>query len=528
MHDLAAILRPFHHKSMSLWAEFTPTDAASGWADSTNRIDCPEANGGPMLVAQPLAADPADPGPAVQSDRITTAFAAQKAAVAARRTSFGLGERRAALAALAAAVRRNETALVAALAKDLGRPEAETILIDYLTVLDEIHHARRHLRRWMRPRRVAPTLASFGSSARIFPQPRGVCLIIAPWNVPFALALGPLVSCLAAGNSAILKPSEMTPATSALIARLVAETFPPDLVTVFEGDKSVAEALLALPFDHIFFTGSPAVGKIVMTAAARHLTSVTLELGGKSPVIVGPDADLDRAADWITMGKFLNAGQVCITPDHLFVHAAIKDAFLEKLRARIVRAYGTGNASPHLTRIVSDAHAGRLAGLVSDALAKGARPILDHGGEGRARGPLLIEALTPEMRLDQEEIFGPILPVIPYDDLSQVIDRINARDKPLALYVFDRDKARIDRVLAETTSGGVGINLTLVQFTHAGLPFGGVNTSGIGSGHGQHGFAAFSHMRAVLRNRFVPLPLLFPPYGARSKRLIALLKRVLG
>jgi aldehyde dehydrogenase (NAD+) len=482
-----------------------------------------------MTVAQPIPETPAISAAAADMPhRIAAAFAAQKAAVPARRSSFGLGERRAALAALAAAVRRHESALVEALQKDLGRPEAETILIDFLPVLDEIAHARRNLRRWMRPRRVRPTLASFGSSARIVPQPRGVCLIVAPWNVPFCLALGPLVSCLAAGNSAILKPSEMTPATSALIARIVAETFPPDLVAVVEGDKSVAERLLTLPFDHIFFTGSPAVGKIVMAAAARHLTSVTLELGGKSPVIVGPDADLDRAADWIAFGKFVNAGQICIAPDHLFVHASVKDHFLKKLRARIARAYGQGPTSPHLSRIVTPAHAQRLADLVSDAIAKGARPVLDLGAEGQSRGPLLIEALTPEMRLDQEEIFGPILPVIPYDDLGQVIDRINARDKPLALYIFDRDASRIDRILQQTTSGGVGINLTMAQFTHVGLPFGGVNTSGIGSGHGAHGFAAFSHQRAILRNRFLPLPLLFPPYGPRTMRLIGLVKRVLG
>jgi aldehyde dehydrogenase (NAD+) len=481
-----------------------------------------------MFSAQPAQIATGAASATASEERIAAVFADQKAAMARHRAGLDLARRRAALAALAQTIRRNESALVDALRADLGRPEAETILIDYLPVLDEIAHARRHLRRWMRPRWVRPTLAGFGSSARIVAQPRGVCLIIAPWNLPFALALGPLVSCLAAGNSAILKPSEMTPATSALITRLVAETFPPDLVAVIEGDKSAAEALLALPFDHIFFTGSPAVGRIVMAAAARHLTSVTLELGGKSPVIVGPDADLTRAADWITFGKFLNAGQVCIAPDHLFVHASVKDRFLAALRARITRSYGTSPASPHLARIVTPSHARRLADLVADAIAKGAQPILDQGADGQSRGPLLIEALTPEMRLDQEEIFGPILPVIPYDDLGQVIDRINARDKPLALYIFDRDQARIDRILQETTSGGVGINLTMVQFTHTGLPFGGVNTSGIGSGHGEHGFAAFSHQRAVLRNRFMPLPLLFPPYGPRTMRLVALVKRVLG
>ena len=464
----------------------------------------------------------------MQADPILAAFTAQKARSAERRSSFGLTERRDALDRLAQAIRASEADLVAALQSDLGRPEAETILIDYLPVLQEIRHTRRHLRSWMKPRRVAPTLASFGATARIVPQPRGVCLIIAPWNLPFALALGPVVSALAAGNSVILKPSELTPATSALLAGLIARTFPPDLVTVIQGDKDVAQRLLDLPFDHIFFTGSPAVGKIVMAAAAKHLTSVTLELGGKSPVIVGPEADIDRAADWISFGKFVNAGQVCIAPDHLFVHSSVKDRFLPALRARIARAYGSGNASPHLAHIVSDAHAQRLSDLVSDALAKGAQPVLPPAPAGRAIGPTLLTAITPEMRLDQEEIFGPILPILAFDDLTQVIDRINARDKPLALYIFDRDQTRIDRIITQTSSGGVGVNLTLVQFTHANLPFGGINTSGIGAGHGLTGFRAFSHERAVLRNRFLLFPPIFPPYTDRKLRLIRLIKRVLG
>lgn len=462
------------------------------------------------------------------SDSLRAAFEAQRAGNARRRATFGLAERRAALDRLAAAIRAHERALVAALHADLGRPEAETLLIDYLTVLQDIRHARRHLRSWMKPRRVRPTLATFGASGQVIPQPRGTCLIIAPWNLPFCLALSPLVSALAAGNAAILKPSEMTPATSALIAGMIAETFPPDLVTVIEGGKEVAEELLALPFDHIFFTGSPAVGRLVMAAAAKNLTSVTLELGGKSPVIVGPDANIDQAADWIAFGKFLNAGQVCIAPDHLFVHASVKDRFLAALRARIARAYGQAAQSPNLARIVNDHHARRLAALIADALDKGARPLLDHGAEGRAMGPLVLEAITPEMRLDQEEIFGPLLPVIPFDDLTPVIDRINARDKPLALYIFDRDQTRIDRIVSETTSGGVGINLTVVHYTHGNLPFGGVNTSGIGAAHGEWGFRAFSHERAVLRNRFLMMPLLFPPYGPRTLRLIGLIRRILG
>ena len=460
--------------------------------------------------------------------KISALFSTMKAGNDARRNDFGLAERRAALGRLADAVRQNESAIVAALQADLGRPEAETILTDYLPVLQEIAHARRALRRWIRPRLVWPTLITFGSSARIEPQPRGTCLIIAPWNFPFQLALGPLASCLAAGNAAILKPSEMTPATSALVARIIAGTFPPELVTVVEGDKAVAEELLALPFDHIFFTGSPAVGRIVMAAAAKHLASVTLELGGKSPVIVGPDADLKQAADWITFGKFVNAGQTCIAPDHLYVHASVKDAFLTALRARIARAYGTGEVSPHLARIVSPAHAARLAALIADALDKGATATVAGGQSGQAIGPHLIEGTTPDMRLSREEIFGPILPVLTYDETDHVIDRINAGDKPLALYIFDRNRARVEEITRRTTSGAVGINLTLLHYSHPNLPFGGVNTSGIGAAHGEAGFRTFSHERAVLRNRFLLLPLVFAPYGPRAMRLIGLIKRIFG
>ena len=459
---------------------------------------------------------------------IAALFATMKAGNDARRRRFGLAERRAALDRLADVVRRNEAAIVAALQADLGRPEAEAVLMDYLNILQEIRHARRHLRAWMKPRRVWPTLATFGASARVEPQPRGTCLIIAPWNLPFHLALGPLASCLAAGNAAIVKPSELTPASSTLIARMIAECFPPDLVAVVEGDKAEAEALLALPFDHIFFTGSPAVGRIVMAAAAKTLASVTLELGGKSPVIVGPGANLKQAADWITFGKFLNAGQNCISPDHLYVHASVKDAFLEVLRERIARAYGGGEASPHLTRIVSPSHAARLSALIADGMAKGAVPLLAAGQSGQAVGPHLVEGTTPDMRLSQEEIFGPILPVLAYDRIDEVIEAINAQDKPLALYIFDRDHTRVEEITRRTTSGAVGVNLTLVHYTHLNLPFGGVNTSGIGAAHGQAGFRAFSHERAVMRNRFLLLPLIFPPYSPRVMRLIDLIKRVLG
>ncbi len=461
-------------------------------------------------------------------DVISAAFAAQRAKVEERRQHFGLAERRAALDDLARAIRKNEAAIFAALEADFGKPEAEVILTEILPVTQEIRHTSRHLRRWMRPARFLPSLATLGTSARVMPQPRGVCLIISPWNYPLNLCFGPLVSCLAAGNSAILKPSEMTPATSTLIARMIAETFPPDLVTVVEGGKDVSQALLALPFDHIFFTGSPAVGKVVMEAASKHLASVTLELGGKSPAIVGPDADVEQAAKWVAFGKFVNAGQTCIAPDHLFVHASIRERFVAALRARIEAAYGSGAESPHLAKIVNDGHARRLAGLLDDAKAKGARVLSGGGAQGRAMEPTLIEAITPEMELDREEIFGPVLPIATYDDIAPVLARINARPKPLALYIFDRDKARVDRILAATTSGGVGVNLTVLQYSHPELPFGGVNNSGMGAAHGHNGFRAFSHERAVLRNRFSALPLTFPPYDGRTRRLIDLAKRFMG
>lgn len=471
---------------------------------------------------QSISQEPCDGRP------VEMLFTAQKAMSDERRMRFGLAERRAALARLALAIRKFEADIVQAMATDFGKPEAEVFLTEILPVMQEIRHSRRNLRRWMRPVHVGPTLIGFGTAGRIVPQPRGVCLIIAPWNYPFNLCLGPLVSCLAAGNSAILKPSEMTPATSGVIARLIADTFPPDLVTVALGGKEMSQALLALPFDHIFFTGSPEVGKVVMQAASRHLTSVTLELGGKSPTIVGPDADIETAASWIAFGKFSNAGQTCIAPDHVFVHASIRDRFVEALRRRIAAAYGSGMTSPYLARIVNDRHADRLGGLIADALATGGRIIVGGERQGRALAPTVLEAIAPEAAIDHEEIFGPVLPVLTYDDIETVIGRINARPKPLALYVFDRDRARVDHILAATTSGSAGVNLTIVQYVHDHLPFGGVNNSGIGAAHGHHGFRTFSHERAVLQNRFSALPLVFPPYSGRAARLIRLAKRFLG
>lgn len=472
-------------------------------------------------------------GATAVQDTVAAAFAAQRAGAEARRASFDLAARRAALARLRDAVIAFQPRIIQALAQDFAKPKAEVILTEILPLLQEIRHARRNLRRWMRPRLVAPTLATFGTRALIRPEPRGTCLIIAPWNYPFQLALGPLVSALAAGNSAIVKPSELTPATSALIAELVRDCFPPDLVHVIEGSKDVAEAALALPFDHIFFTGSPEVGRLVMAAAARHLSSVTLELGGKSPVVIGPGADLARAARWVAWGKFANAGQTCIAPDHVLVHDSIRPAFVAALRGEIARAYGADPlASPDLAAIVTDRHAARLRDLLAGALAGGAR--LVAGGDpaaaaqGRRMAPTLIEAVTPEMAIDQQEIFGPILPVIGFSDPAAVIARINAGPKPLALYIFDRDRGFARRIIAETSSGAVGVNLTMLHYSHAGLPFGGIGMSGQGAAHGHWGFRAFSHEKPVLENRFSALPWLFPPYRGHRAALIAAARRLLG
>ncbi len=463
-----------------------------------------------------------------QIDNITAAFERQTAGIEDRRLNFDLAARKRSLTLLADAIRKHEAAIIAAIAQDFGKPGTETILTEILPALQEIKHAKRHLKSWMRPKRVTPTLTTFGMSGKVRPEARGVCLIISPWNYPFLLTFGPLISCLAAGNAAIIKPSEMTPVTSALVTRIVAETFPPELVTVIEGAVDTSTALLALPFDHIFFTGSPAVGKIVMAAAAKSLASVTLELGGKSPTIVGPDANLKRAASWIVFGKFSNAGQTCIAPDHLFIHASIKDAFVTELRDRIAKTYGKTGESPNLARIVNSSHANRLANLLDDAVQKGAQVTLGGGRNGTYIEPTLIEAVTPQMDIDNEEIFGPVLPIMTYDDLDTVIAQINARPKPLSLYIFDKSTERVDRIIAQTSSGHVGVNLTTLQFGHLNLPFGGVNNSGIGSAHGHYGFRAFSNERAVLTNFFSPVSVIFPPYTTRVKRIMDVVKRVTG
>ena len=400
---------------------------------------------------------------------------------------------------------------------DFGKPAGEVDLAEILPVCLEANDAIRNLKKWMKPQRVRPTLLTLGTRSHVQYVPRGRCLIIGPFNYPVNLTLGPLVSAIAAGNTAIIKPSELTPHLSALISEVVREVFSPDEVAIFQGDAQLAAELQKLPFDHVFFTGSPAIGKHVMAAAASHLASVTLELGGKSPTIVDASADLRLAAKNIMWAKFANAGQTCIAPDHVYVHHSVKNEWVQCCREELEKAYGHDLQqqldSPHLARIVNPRHTARINSLLDDAKALGARVLT--GGKGVTEScfvqPTLLDQTPHNARVMHEEIFGPLLPVIGYNALDDVIAAINAEPKPLALYIYSRNRADIAKVLQQTASGGACVNHALVQFLHGRLPFGGVNNSGLGNAHGHYGFKAFSHERAVVQTQ---LPLAATLFGA--------------
>ncbi len=418
----------------------------------------------------------------------------------------------------------NRPSLYEAAHADMHKPPAEVDFTEVMPTVAAAHEIRRKLRRWMKPKKVWPTRIMVGTQAWVRYEPRGRCLIISPWNYPVTLSFEPLADCLAAGNPAILKPTEMTPNISAWISRVVRETFPEEEVACFEGDIPVSTALLDLPFDHIFFTGSPAVGKIVMTAAAKHLASVTLELGGKSPTIIDETADLAAAAETILWGKCLNSGQTCIAPDHVYVHESVKEEFVKRaadvLRARFGATPQAQSESADLAHIVSDHHVRRLAGLLEDAKAKGATPLTGDWVRGRFIAPTLLESPPLDSEIMREEIFGPLLPILPFRDLDEVIRQVNDRPKPLALYVWTQSEANAAKVLERTSSGGACVNHNLVQFGHGNLPFGGVNNSGLGNSHGWYGFRTFSHERAVVRTRFPLIRNVFPPYTERVRRFV--------
>jgi aldehyde dehydrogenase (NAD+) len=467
-----------------------------------------------------------------RDDRIGRLYRKQRANQAAvKRTTAD--ERIAKLKRLRAAILEREPAIREALHEDFRKSGAEVEVTEIYPALVEIKDAIHSLKKWMKPQRVATPLALFGTRSWVHSEPKGVVLIIAPWNYPFQLAIAPLIAAVAAGNCAIVKPSELTTHTSALLAELLGAVFAEDEVAVVEGGPAETQRLLALPFDHFFFTGSTRVGRIVAEAAARHLASTTLELGGKSPTIIHDSADLGVAADRIVWGKFVNAGQTCIAPDYVLVPTALEKPLVAELRRSIATMYGASEddrrASPDLCRVINDRNYERLTRMLDDTVAGGAK--IEVGG-GRDPGeryiaPTVLTGVSADSAVMAEEIFGPILPVLTYQKLDEATAFVTARDKPLALYVFAEDSAAIDRVIDETTAGGTSVNNAVVHFANSNLPFGGVGPSGLGSYHGVFGFQAFSHQRAVLQQgRLDMLKSIYPPYGPKVARMVAFMRKL--
>ena len=439
------------------------------------------------------------------------------------------GQRIARLQALRAAVVAHLPAAVAAMAEDFGKPGFEAAA-EVAALVGEIDHGVAHLTQWMQPVEVAPSAqAAPGATARILREPKGQVLIFGPWNFPFALLLQPLVGAIAAGNVCVLKPSEFTPATSAVCARLIRSVFDEAEVAVVEGGPEVAAALLDLPFDHVFFTGSTKVGKLVMAAAARHLPSLTLELGGKSPAIVDGDVDLPQAAARIAWGKFMNAGQICLSPDYILVPAAQREAFVAEVARYVRSSFHAGGAlnEADLSQIVNERNLRRLAGLMEEAVGRGARVAL--GGkvlDSRRIEPTVLVDVPRDAAIMQEEIFGPIMPVLTYEDIDDAVNFVNGRDKPLALYVFSRRAAFVDAVLARTSSGGATVNDVIQHVAEPNLPFGGVGPSGLGSYHGYYSFLAFSHERSVYCQAAENPMEAFgrPPYAGKLEMLTGMIR----
>ncbi len=435
-----------------------------------------------------------------------------------------LGFRRDALKRLRRAILDYEPQLCEALHADLGKGAAESYMSEIGMVLAGLGDTLSHLRRWSRPKRVLTPMAQFPSSAEVIPEPCGVALIVSPWNYPVLLGLDPLVAAIAAGNCAVIKPSELSPHVSGVLAKMLGEIFPREFVAVVEGGIAESNALLEQPFDTIFFTGSPAVGRIVMAAAARHLTPVTLELGGKSPCLIDNTADVALAARRIAFGKILNAGQTCVAPDYVLIDKAQKDAFVEAFALSVEQMLGKEPlANSQLPRIVNARHFGRIM-----ALMQGARAAV--GGQGDAAtlriAPTLLTEVTPDSPCMQEEIFGPVLPVLTYESLAEAEAFVLSRPKPLACYIFSTSSRHIERLKSHLSFGGGCVNDTIVHLAVAGLPFGGVGNSGMGAYHGYAGFRAFSHEKSVLRKaNWLDLPFRYQPYTRFKDRVLRLFLR---
>ena len=425
----------------------------------------------------------------------------------------------------------NSVALAHAVQADFGvRSVQLTEVADLLVLRSLMSHTLKCLSKWMKPVKVATPIYLQPARAFLQRQPLGVVGVVSPWNYPVQLALGPTITALSAGNRVMLKPSELTPATSALMAELIGKTFAPDEVCVVQGDGAVAADFSSLPFDHLFFTGSTAVGRVVAKAAAANLTPTTLELGGKSPCIIDASCDMKSAALKIAHGKLLNAGQTCIAPDYVLLPKGQEAAFGHAFAQAVAQLFPTIAGNPDYAAIISPRHQERLQAMLAAAEAGGARlQTIDTGGVATAHrqmAPVIAFDVPPDAKLMHEEIFGPVLPVVPYDSVDQAINYINARPRPLALYWFGQDNAVRDTVLARTVSGGVSINDTLMHIAHENLPFGGIGESGWGSYHGEAGFLRLTMQKPVLvQSKWARGDLFYPPYGKRFDQIMGLLKR---
>ena len=426
----------------------------------------------------------------------------------------------------------NKSKIREAAYQDLRKSELEADIFEIYPVTSELNKAIRNLRSWSRAKPVPSGLAFIGTQSVILPEPKGTCLIIAPWNFPFNLMIAPLVTCLAAGNTAILKPSEMTKNTSALITSMIDEVFEPTEVYVVEGAVEETTFLLSLPFDHMFFTGSTKVGSIVMEAAAKVHASCTLELGGKSPTIIDESASIKDAAKKIAWGKFVNSGQTCVAPDHIFVHESIAEDFTDQLKKNITSLFsddGNLETSGHYPRLVNEKHGDRMVNMLEDAKKKNGQ--IGFGGnhklEDKYFEPTVISDFDDDSTIWKEEIFGPILPIRTYSDLDEVISHINSNGKPLSVYHFSRDKKLQKKIALETSSGGLAVNETVIHQAHPNLGFGGVGASGMGRSHGHSGFLEFSNQKAIMKQRIGLTNLFFfyPPYSKFGKWLAGILIR---
>ncbi len=416
-----------------------------------------------------------------------------------------------------------QKAIIDAINADFSNRSAdETLLAEVLPSLHGVHYATKRVRKWMKPSRRSVGMQFMPASAKVIYQPLGVVGVIVPWNYPLFLAIGPLTGALAAGNRVMIKMSESTPESARVLKDLLAKVFPEDLVAVVQGEVDVGVAFSKLPFDHLLFTGATSVGKHVMRAAAENLTPVTLELGGKSPAIVSASVPMKDAAERIAFGKSLNAGQTCVAPDYVLVPQNRVDEFVESYRQVVQGFFPTLENNPDYTAIINERQLSRLNGYLADAQARGATVIpLFPQAQGRRLPQALVLNVTDEMKIMQEEIFGPLLPVIPYQTLDQALSYVNERDRPLALYFFGYDKREQDHVLAQTHSGGVCLNDTLLHVAQDDMPFGGVGPSGMGHYHGHEGFLTFSKAKGVFsKPRFNAARVIYPPYGKSLQKLV--------